>query len=61
MIEVRNECVSCGLPCISCGLQRVHVKVCDYCGEDVDTLYEYGGEQVCADCLLAEFEEVQDE
>ena len=55
---VKNECVDCGLPCIgsSCLYRNVEHFCCDFCGEEDVTLYHYDGCEICADCLLKEFE-----
>ena len=53
MIKVENECVDCGLPCIgsSCPYMNVTRYYCDDC-EDEATLYEYDGQELCAECIL---------
>ena len=60
MIAIENECVDCGLPCLydSCPYYRVVRYYCDKCGEE-DDLYEYGDEQLCADCVLEQLERVE--
>lgn len=42
----------------ACPYMHVTVLTCDKCGEEVDDLYWYHGEQLCDDCLLKEFEKV---
>lgn len=37
---------------------NVPVLTCDECWDEVDELYWYHGEQICADCLLKEFDKV---
>lgn len=67
MIEIRNECVDCGQPCLgnSCPHRRVAYKVCDICDNEEDVLYQYGSTQYCKDCLIesllqdGEIEEVE--
>lgn len=64
MKRVTNECVGCkdlGLPCIgnSCQYKNVTRFYCDRCEEE-HTLYHYDSEELCADCLLKEFEVVED-
>lgn len=59
MRKYENECCGCATPnypCLgeSCELRRVPHYYCDRCKEE-NTLYEYEGEELCADCLLAEF------
>ena len=51
MIEVRNDCVGCEY-CVHCGQDHAHYMICDSCGEVVDALWEYEGEQLCEACLL---------
>lgn len=59
MKKVENECVNCGLPClVSCPYRNVVRFYCDKCGDET-TLYYYGSEEICADCLLKEFEIVK--
>ena len=60
--EMRNECVSCGLPCLgsSCPNRNVPYLICDSCGdEDCEELYiNDDGEEVCAECLLAQYTKI---
>lgn len=63
MIRYENNCCGCATesyPCIgdSCPNRHVPVFVCDECGEEVDDLYEYGSEQLCADCVLERLDKV---
>lgn len=60
MKKTENECVDCGLPCLgnSCPYRNVTRFYCDRCGEE-DKLYCYDHEELCADCLLKEFEIVE--
>ena len=53
MVKVENECVDCGLPCIgsSCPYMNVTRYYCDDCYDEA-TLYEYDGQELCADCVL---------
>ena len=56
MIRFENECCSCavpGYPCrgSSCSLRHVPHYYCDDCGEDVEVLYEFGGRELCIDCI----------
>lgn len=62
MIYYANECVGCDLPCLfkACPYYRVKHFQCDRCGDEDITLYHYDGEQICKDCLLKEFEIVED-
>ena len=51
-----NNCVDCGLPCmLFCPLRDdSYIYICDKCGAEVnpEDLYDYDGEEICADCLL---------
>ena len=59
MRKVEDECVSCGLPCLgsACRYRNVARFYCDRCGEET-TLYHYDDKELCAECLLKEFEVV---
>ena len=60
MKEVQDECVGCGLYCLgsSCPNRNVVRFYCDKCGDET-TLYDYDGQELCADCLLEEFEIIE--
>lgn len=63
MKKIVNECVGCtdiGLHCIgdSCPNRNVVRFYCDKCGAET-TLYDYYGDELCADCLLEEFDVVE--
>lgn len=46
--------------CVSCPERESVELICDFCGNDeVEKLYWYGDSQICEDCLLAEFDEVE--
>lgn len=61
MRYLENECVNCGFPCIfeACPNFRVEHFKCDYCGAEDIRLYEYGGDEICEECLLEEFSIVE--
>lgn len=66
MREVTTECVDCtsiGLPCIgdSCTFKHVTRFYCDRCKEEFEPkeLYKYEGEEVCAECILKDFERIE--
>lgn len=66
MVVVSNECCDCatpGYPCIgdACYLRHYVHHYCDKCGDDVDTLYWFEGEQLCSYCVLNSLEEVDDD
>ena len=60
MVNVEDECVGCGLPCLGsrCPNRDVRRLYCDVCGREVDELYVHkmGGEQMCFDCVMEEYE-----
>lgn len=62
MKKIENECVGCPpeLGCFgnSCPMRNVIRFYCDRCGEE-DKLYNYYGYEVCADCLLEEFDVIE--
>ena len=64
MITYENECCGCAVPAYPCmgdACPNRHVPhlYCDRCKEEVDTLYEYEGEQVCVDCILKSLDKVK--
>ena len=61
MIKIENECVNCGFPCIydACRFYKVIRFYCDHCKENVDELYYFCDEQLCADCVLEQLESVE--
>ena len=63
MVRRVSDCVSCGFPCKrkNCPHYEQVEKICDCCGEFVDTLYWFDGEQYCGDCILKQFDEVSDD
>lgn len=56
MIKYEDECVGCppeiGCRGNACSNRNVPHYYCDDCGDDVEDLYEYDGEQLCLECLL---------
>lgn len=54
MVKTENQCVDCVLPCMgdTCPYRNVRVLYCDNCGNEVDKLYLYEGEETCEDCLF---------
>ena len=64
MKRIEDECVGCssiGIPCfgISCPNKNVVRYYCDRCKDEEYPLYHYDGEEICAKCLLSEFEIVE--
>ena len=63
-IEYFDECCGCavpGYPCLgsSCPNRNVPHHVCDECGEDNETIYEYEGEELCLDCVVKRLTKVE--
>lgn len=63
MIKYENDCVGCpdGVPCMgsTCPNRNVPHYYCDNCGSEED-LYEFDGEELCADCVLDRLKKVND-
>lgn len=63
MIVIGSECVDCPkeLGCLfeACPYYKVIYYVCDCCGEEVEELYHFDGEQLCAECVLGNLEKVE--
>lgn len=63
MIKYENDCVGCpdGVPCLgsSCPNKNVPHYYCDDCGNE-DDLYEFDGEQLCAECVLARLKKINE-
>lgn len=55
MVRRVGACVGCDRPCQNC--TTIEAK-CDYCDFEVDKLYDFYGEQICDECLLKQFNEV---
>lgn len=56
MITYESNCSRCyddDSYCVGfCPHKRFRVLTCDYCGDDVDELYNLNGDEVCEICLL---------
>ena len=64
MIAYEDECCGCATgsyPCIGSDRPNRNVKhlYCDECGDDVEELYKYDGEELFEGCLLKEFEVIE--
>ena len=61
MIRVESGCVDCGLPCMheTCPNYKVVVYECDCCGDEVDVLYDFDGQELCLDCIENKLERVE--
>ena len=62
MKKIENECIDCPkeLGCMgdACPNRNVARFYCDRCGDE-NTLYHYDGEELCADCLIEQFDMVE--
>lgn len=66
MIKITNECVGacpermCTSTCPCLNVKRYY---CDCCGEEYDPedLYKFDGDMLCAECLLNNFEKIDDD
>lgn len=57
MIIKENYCVGCEI-CMNCGRKYdYYFHACDECGSD-EQLYKYDGKELCDECLLSHFDEV---
>lgn len=55
--EWENDCVGCPQGCIGCGRQEDYLVIyCDNCGESLETMYEFKGEDLCEACLFEAWE-----
>lgn len=66
MRTVTDECCSCATesyPCLgsSCPNRNVVRYYCDRCKEEFypEELYQYESEEVCAECILKDFERIE--
>ena len=63
MITYEDECVGCPaeLGCMgsACPNRNVKYLYYDECGDDVEKLYKYDGQEICEECLLEEFEVIE--
>lgn len=66
MVTFTNECCDCavpGYPCrgSSCPNRHYPHLICDCCGDEVDEgeLFDFGGEELCIDCIKKQLPEVK--
>lgn len=56
MIREENDCCGCAVPAYPCmgnacpNRHALHYY-CDECGEEVERLWDYKGDQLCDDCV----------
>lgn len=61
MFRIENHCCGCavpGYPCLgrNCPNREAEVHYCDRCGEELERVHEFEGEELCSSC----YEEVED-
>ena len=65
LYEMESDCVGCPQGCINCGRREKtpHLEdlVCDCCNRSVEKLFKYDGSQYCAECILEDFEEINED
>ena len=61
MVRVESGCVDCDLPCIyeSCPYYRIVIYECDGCGDEIEDLYHFDGEELCISCIEQRLERVE--
>lgn len=61
MVRVESGCVDCALPCVyyTCPYYEAVVYECDSCGDEVDDLYYFDGQELCIDCIERRLEKVE--
>ena len=63
MIRYEDQCVGCPpeMGCLgsSCPNRDVPVTVCDDCGDENVSLYEFDGEQLCIYCIEKRLDKVE--
>lgn len=64
-IEKQNDCVGCPQGCVNCGRNNdydvLDDLICDECGESADKLYVVDGKQLCANCVLEGYVEINED
>lgn len=60
MIKRESECYECQGRCLgsACPARHGYRFICDECGEEVDVLFHYDDEQLCAECILGSLDKV---
>ena len=66
MIRRSNGCVACPRDAIGCNHTMCDYAeqvdyICDGCGESVEQLYWVDGYQLCGDCVLRQFDQVEED
>ena len=61
MIKYVSQCVGCEWCIPACPYKKVRVMICDCCGNEVDRLFWYEGEQLCEDCAIDMFKDTLEE
>lgn len=64
MVRYEDHCCGCatdGYPCLGRACSRSHVAVhyCDRCGDELDTIYDVEGEELCEECLKEMFRRIE--
>lgn len=64
-VSYESECVGCET-CVGCGRRyRKYAELedltCDLCGDSVEKLYVAEGKQVCASCVLKDYDEINED
>ena len=59
MVQYKNECVDCGLPCLgeSCPYKKVEYHYCDCCDDEIDydDIKRERNNEYCPDCWSVYF------
>lgn len=63
MVQYENECVGCPkeMGCLGSTCPNINVPhcYCDGCGDEVETLYHFGGQELCIECVEKLLEKVE--
>ena len=62
MIKYKDECIGCPPEkgCLGNSCPNIHIPyhICDDCGEEDESIYEYEGQELCLSCLLDKLDKV---